>query len=100
MEDLFWVHRESLNPSNCPLELFAHYSIPAFDEERVPKVEPGSSIRSGKLMVQEGSVLLSKAEPTNIARLATPSGLNSQADLFHGVPCCHGAATHFRCVPV
>jgi type I restriction enzyme, S subunit len=55
--------RSTINPSNFPNELFDHYSLPAFDEGRTPKIELGGAILSNKLAVVPGSVLLSKLNP-------------------------------------
>ena len=53
----------SINPAEFPEETFDHYSLPAFDEGRTPKTEPGSAIMSNKLVVTRNSVLLSKLNP-------------------------------------
>ena len=55
--------RQTLNPANFPDEEFDHYSIPAYDEGQMPKVERGRTIRSNKNMVPEGVVLVSKLNP-------------------------------------
>ena len=55
--------RNTVDPSQTPDELFAHFSLPAFDEGRTPKVERGSAIKSQKLAVPVDSVLLSKLNP-------------------------------------
>ncbi|HVY64429.1 MAG TPA: restriction endonuclease subunit S, partial [Gammaproteobacteria bacterium] len=56
-------HREPVNPLSSPDTLFQHFSIPAFDEDRWPKAELGESIRSLKLRVLPGTILLSKLNP-------------------------------------
>ena len=38
--------RDSENPSSSPNEVFSHFSIPAFDQGRVPKRESGANIKS------------------------------------------------------
>ncbi len=55
--------RSSTNPGDFPEETFDHYSLPAFDEGRTPKPEPGAAIMSNKLVVTPNSVLLSKLNP-------------------------------------
>ena len=55
--------RETVDPSSEPESVFEHFSIPAYDDGRVPVLERGASIKSGKLVVNEGSVLLSKLNP-------------------------------------
>ncbi len=63
--------RSSINPGEFPHETFDHYSLPAFDEGRTPKVELGSTIMSNKLLVSRSSVLLSKLNP-HIPRIWLP----------------------------
>jgi type I restriction enzyme S subunit len=57
------IGRESVNPPKCPTESFDHYSIPAFDEGRLPTVQTGAQIKSNKFVVRDNSVLLSKLNP-------------------------------------
>ncbi len=57
------IKREGINPGEFPDELFNHYSIPAFDEGRMPKRESGESIKSNKFIVPPQKVLLSKLNP-------------------------------------
>ena len=63
--------RSSINPGQFPDEIFDHYSLPAFDEGRTPKVEIGSAIKSNKLIVTHHSVLISKLNP-HIPRIWLP----------------------------
>jgi type I restriction enzyme S subunit len=65
------ISRESLNPAEYPTESFDHYSIPAFDQGRLPTVETGDQIKSNKFIVREDSVLLSKLNP-RIPRIWMP----------------------------
>lgn len=51
------------DPGTSPDVLFSHYSIPAFDEGRWPRSEPGASIKSIKWRVAPGTILLSKLNP-------------------------------------
>jgi type I restriction enzyme S subunit len=55
--------RDPENPLDFPDAEFRHFSIPAFDDGQVPKVEPGQSIKSLKMRVPPGVVLLSKLNP-------------------------------------
>lgn len=57
------ISRETVNPMESPTESFDHYSIPAFDQGRVPTVEIGKDIKSNKFVVREDAVLLSKLNP-------------------------------------
>ena len=55
--------KDSVNPSKNPLEIFYHYSLPAFDDGREPKLEIGSSILSNKYRVPSDCILVSKLNP-------------------------------------
>ena len=57
------LSRDSLSPGAFPDEKFDHFSIPAFDDGRRPKVEKGESIKSNKFVVPSDAVLLSKLNP-------------------------------------
>jgi len=57
------IKRGAITPGTFADELFDHYSIPAFDEGRMPKQEPGESIKSNKFVVSPQAVLLSKLNP-------------------------------------
>lgn len=54
---------QSILPSSYPAKIWEHYSIPAYDEGKNPIHEPGESIKSGKYVVPEQSVLASKLNP-------------------------------------
>ena len=69
--DLCKLTKSSVNPGNFPHELFAHYSLPAFDEGQQPKLESGTSIKSNKYLVPSDAVLLSKLNP-HIPRIWMP----------------------------
>ena len=55
--------RELLNPQSTPETLFAHYSIPAFDQGQDPVLDYGTNIKSSKARLEPGVVLLSKLNP-------------------------------------
>ena len=74
--DILDLVRNGITPTKFPEEIFAHFSIPAFDNERMPLLENGDSIRSSKYLVTEGCVLLSKLNP-RIPRVWFPF-LNTQ----------------------
>jgi type I restriction enzyme S subunit len=76
MAELVSLGREVVNPGDSPDEVFDHYSIPAFDEDRWPKEEAGKEIKSNKFLVPRDGVLLSKLNP-RLPRvwLPTVSGL-------------------------
>jgi len=71
VDDVATLNRGSLNPADFPTEAFDHFSLPAFDDGRMPKVELGSAIMSNKLIVTPNSVLLSKLNP-HIPRVWLP----------------------------
>ncbi|MEW6074488.1 MAG: restriction endonuclease subunit S [Planctomycetota bacterium] len=61
--DVVEHRRNPENPLESPDALFQHFSIPAFDDGRCPKIERGEDIRSLKSRVPPGSILLSKLNP-------------------------------------
>jgi type I restriction enzyme S subunit len=63
LETVADLSRTSVDPAAAPDALFEHFSIPAFDEGRMPKLEHGREIRSAKLVVAPDAVLLSKLNP-------------------------------------
>jgi len=65
------VGRDSIKPEEFPHETFDHYSIPAFDEGRLPVSEIGEAIKSNKFVVPHDAVLLSKLNP-RIPRIWMP----------------------------
>jgi len=69
---LLTISREGLNPGNWPEEVFDHYSIPAYDDGRLPIAESGALIKSNKSVVSPDSVLISKLNP-HIPRVWLPA---------------------------
>ena len=63
IEDIVSLARTSISPASSPTETFEHFSIPAFDDGRVPKKELGSTIKSNKYLVPADAVLISKLNP-------------------------------------
>ena len=61
--DLVELSHETLNPGQYSDEIFHHYSIPAFDQQRSPVEETGSAIKSNKVIVPLNAILLSKLNP-------------------------------------
>ena len=53
----------NVNPKNQSGDILEHYSIPAFDNARFPTFEYGSAIDSGKYMVPDNAILVSKLNP-------------------------------------
>lgn len=57
------ISTEGENPSLSTDVTFEHYSIPAFDDSKMPVFELGSEIKSNKYKVQKNSILVSKLNP-------------------------------------
>jgi type I restriction enzyme S subunit len=71
VSDCATLNRGAVNPGDFPTETFDHFSLPAFDNGRTPKVELGSAIMSNKFTVTPNSVLISKLNP-HIPRIWLP----------------------------
>ena len=63
LSDLVSLLRDQIMPLERPDEVFAHFSLPAFDDGRQPRAERGEDIKSLKFVVPPGAVLLSKLNP-------------------------------------
>ena len=61
--DALSLSREAIDPGDCSRETFDHFSIPAFDDGRVPALDLGDSIKSQKFAVVTGCILVSKLNP-------------------------------------
>lgn len=57
------LDRTSVQPHLSPDETFDHYSIPAFDDSRLPVADRGDRIKSGKFLLTGAAVLVSKLNP-------------------------------------
>jgi len=57
------LDRTTVHPHRSPDELFDHYSIPAFDNGRLPALDAGDTIKSGKFLLTGPAVLVSKLNP-------------------------------------
>lgn len=69
---------KALNPQSCPDTILEHYSIPAFDETRLPVFEAASEIKSNKYIVDKDCFLISKLNPTT-KRIWRPYCISSHA---------------------
>ena len=58
------ISTRSLNPSNCIGEIWEHYSIPAYDENHRPVLEPVEKIKSNKYVIDNDCILISKLNPS------------------------------------
>lgn len=73
LADMSEVTRESFDPASYGEATVDHFSIPAFDADRLPERVPGASIMSNKLAVAKPSVLVSRLNPrTNRTWFAVP----------------------------
>lgn len=68
---------KALNPQSCPDTVLEHYSIPTFDETRLPVFEVASEIKSNKYIVDRDCFLISKLNPTT-KRIWRPYCISSQ----------------------
>jgi len=57
------LQTDMVQPYKSPENLWEHYSIPAYDSGHRPAIEPGANIKSGKYLVPENAVLISKLNP-------------------------------------
>ncbi|QYG91070.1 hypothetical protein HC251_00545 [Iamia sp. SCSIO 61187] len=73
--ELVEVDRKSCSPAALGETLVDHFSLPAFDADRLPARTEGESIKSNKLVVATESVLVSRLNPsTNRTWFAVPDG--------------------------
>lgn len=61
LSNLATVIKKGVTPSNS--EAYSHYSIPAYDDAHFPEKQSGETIKSGKYVVYNNSILLSKLNP-------------------------------------
>jgi type I restriction enzyme, S subunit len=73
LRDVSEVARITLEPAVLGAQLVDHFSLPAFDDSRLPERTPGVSIKSNKFAVERASVLVSRLNPrTNRTWYAVP----------------------------
>ncbi len=63
LEELARRSRVSVSPASLGDVLVRHFSLPAFDASSLPVVESAAGILSGKFVVSEPTVLMSKLNP-------------------------------------
>ena len=81
LKDIADLRRGTVSPLKEPDEFFEHYSIPAYDKGEHPAIDIGASIKSNKVIVPQGVVLLSKINP-EISRVwipYSPTGMSQVA---------------------
>lgn len=64
LSEIAVIKRNQISPDSVRAELVAHFSLPAFDEGRLPEMTHPGTIKSGKFVVAQPSVLLSKLNPS------------------------------------
>ncbi|MGM0982977.1 MAG: restriction endonuclease subunit S [Pseudomonadota bacterium] len=72
------MNARSVKPSDSPDQLWEHFSIPAFDENRAPSLDLGEEIKSNKYRVDPNSVLVSKLNP-HFPRIWWPDPVDQEA---------------------
>lgn len=80
LSDIATLRTESVQPKFEPEIVWQHFSIPAFDDGRVPTEDLGGSIKSGKYSVPRQAVLASKLNP-QFPRTWLPSIDDGQASV-------------------
>ncbi|GAA1022533.1 restriction endonuclease subunit S [Amycolatopsis albidoflavus] len=60
--DLAEQHKATLSPGYFDAKV-AHFSLPSFDEGKMPEIASGGSIKSNKILISEPCVLMSKLNP-------------------------------------
>ncbi|MDD5269935.1 MAG: restriction endonuclease subunit S [Candidatus Omnitrophica bacterium] len=69
VKDIADHEKQSIHPRKTPDTIFYYYSIPAFDESKMPIKEYGVSIQSNKYLVSSNTILFSKLNPHKDKRL-------------------------------
>ena len=62
LTDVAELRKPSIRPQDKIF--YTHYSIPAFDNSKKPSADEGSTIKSNKIGISDGAVLLSKLNPS------------------------------------
>jgi type I restriction enzyme S subunit len=58
------IMNKSISPTKSSSYIFEHYSIPAFDECKLPVYEIGSQIKSNKFIITKDCFMISKLNPS------------------------------------
>ena len=85
--DIATQAKDQIIPLSQPEASFAHFSIPAFDAKNQPTIEKGSEIKSGKFLVPDRAILVSKLNPStpriwNVVRDDLSISTSAQRNLF------------------
>lgn len=62
LQNIFKINTKSINPQSINVNIF-HFSIPAFDKDKVPVLENSLSIKSNKTIIENDCILVSKLNP-------------------------------------
>ncbi|MFJ6437536.1 restriction endonuclease subunit S [Streptomyces sp. NPDC091416] len=63
LTDLCTLRKDQVSPQEITDDFVDHYSLPAFDAGKLPERAAPQSIKSGKFLISEPAVLLSKLNP-------------------------------------
>ncbi|MEI8614910.1 restriction endonuclease subunit S [Shewanella sp. PP-He15 brown] len=63
LSDIASLQNQSVHPNNEPDKIWRHYSLPAFDNGKMPSNDKGDTIKSGKFKAPKTCVLVSKLNP-------------------------------------
>ena len=63
LNDKLSTSTQSINPQKMDCDFVWHYSIPAYDNEKLPSKDTPSSILSNKYIVLQNAILVSKLNP-------------------------------------
>lgn len=63
LDDKLSTSTQSINPQKMDCDFVWHYSIPAYDNEKLPSKDTPSSILSNKYIVPQNAILVSKLNP-------------------------------------
>ena len=63
LNDKLSTFTQSINPQKMDCDFVWHYSIPAYDNEKLPSKDTPSSILSNKYIVPQNAILVSKLNP-------------------------------------
>jgi len=63
LSELLYISKESINPSKNSNVLYYHYSLPAFDNGKMPEMQYGKDILSNKFVLSNNTILFSKLNP-------------------------------------
>lgn len=63
LDEIASIQTRSFSPEKDPDALIEHYSIPAYDSQHYPVIEPAEAVKSNKYILTSESVMISKLNP-------------------------------------